>query len=106
MPFSEDDQRVMAWMNRMQGLRVLWVDPDPDQKRCCSTCHKPLLAPQPKRTRPGVVTRVYDSLMRADLLLDDGTKVTGASPSFVDTKYGISGVHTYHFFPTSGAWPE
>jgi hypothetical protein len=56
--------------------------------------------------RPGVVTQVYDSLMRANLLLDDGEQVVATTPSFVDTKHGIEGVHPYHFFPASGAWPE
>ncbi len=107
MPFTEEDKRVIAWMNRMQDLRVLYVDDDPAREQCCSTCHQPLLNQRRvKRVRAGVVTRVYDVLMRADLLLDDGTRVGGVAPSFVDTKHGIAGVHSYHFFPASGEWPE
>lgn len=106
MPFTEEDKRVIAWMNRMQGLRVLYVDDDPNSKQCCPTCSRPLPVPRAKRSRPGVVTKVYDVLMRADLALDDGEKIICTTPSFVDTKHGIAGVHSYHFFPASGAWPE
>lgn len=104
MAFSDDDKRILAWMDRMQNLRVLYVD-DLVTDECCPTCHRPLRQ-RTKRARPGVVTRVYGALMRADLLLDDGTKVGSVAPSFVDTQHGIDGVHPYHFFPASGAWPD
>lgn len=74
MPFSDEDLRVVAWMDRMQGLRVLYVDEC--AAGCCPTCHRPL-EQRTRRVRPGVVTRVYATLMQADLLLDDGTKVGG-----------------------------
>lgn len=92
MPFTEEDKRVIAWMNRMLGLRVFYVDEIPVVRQ--------------RRVREGAVTKVYDCLMIAELKLDDGTLLCGVHPSHVDVAHGIDGVHRGYFFPASGEWPS
>ena len=107
--FTEEDKRVLAWMNRMLGLRVFYVDEDPIPPSACPACghvvreeHRHV---RTRRVREGLVTKVYDCLLIADLKLDDGTSIV-ARPSHVSVEHGIKGVHCGYFFPVSGAWPE
>jgi hypothetical protein len=109
MSFSEEDKRVIAWMNRMLGLRVFYVDEDEAPPTCptCPTCGQRVAHEgRQRRVREGVVTKVYDCLVIAELQLDDGTLLGGVRPSHVDIKHGIEGVHRGYFFPVAGEWPE
>jgi hypothetical protein len=106
MSFSEEDKRVIAWMNRMLGLRVFYVDED-EAPPTCPTCGQHVAHEgRQRRVREGVVTKVYDCLVIAELQLDDGTLLGGVRPSHVDIKHGIEGVHRGYFFPVAGEWPE
>lgn len=108
--FTEEDKRALAWMNRMLGLRVFYVDEDPIPPPACPTCgqhvvHEAHRRVRTRRVREGLVTKVYDCLLIADLKLDDGTSIGGVPPSHVSVEHGIKGVHCGYFFPASGAWP-